>query len=106
MSYTAADMTAPAQNKLRSWRAEAGKSVNEAAAEIGCTRQTWYSWESGQNIPSPDLMAKLVAMTGAAVTANDFYDLPPHDTPAPDSGGVDSDGNRQTTLTTSRKHAA
>lgn len=111
MSYTAADMTAPAQNKLRAWRIGQNKSVNEAAAEIGCTRQTWYSWERGLNIPSPELMPKLVAMTGGTVTANDFYDLTTHghtDTPLADSASQAPEvhaENPETLLTASRSAA-
>lgn len=94
MSYTGQHMTHPAQNKLRAWRAAQEKSVNDAAAEIGCTRQTWYSWESGSNIPSPDFMARLVKLTDGAVTANDFYALIAHtDTPLGDTASGGPDGN-------------
>jgi transcriptional regulator with XRE-family HTH domain len=66
-------MTAPAKNKLRAWRIASGKKVNDLAAEIGCTRQTWHSWESGANIPSPEFMPKLRELTDGAVKADDFY---------------------------------
>jgi DNA-binding XRE family transcriptional regulator len=106
MSYTSPDMAHPAQNKLRTWRMAQEKSVNDAAAEVGCTRQTWHSWESGSNIPSADFMAKLIALTNGAVTANDFYDLPTHSNPPVLNTGMPKDGcNGETALTRGRTAA-
>jgi DNA-binding XRE family transcriptional regulator len=69
-------MNDPAENKLRQWRVRQPRLVNDLAREIGCTRQTWHSWETGGNIPSAEFMAKLVEITNGVVQPNDFYALP------------------------------
>lgn len=69
-------MTRTASNKLRQWRQGKGVSVSTAAAEIGVTRQTWYSWERGENVPSPQYMRRIIGLAGGALSAADFYDLP------------------------------
>lgn len=69
-------MSHRSENKLRQWRLKAGRTVRDLAAEIGCTRVTWYSWEDGNNIPSAPFMQNIVNLTDGAVTPNDFYALP------------------------------
>jgi len=64
---------------LRRWRLQEQLSVANAAARVPIARQTWHSWERGQTIPPKPLMQRLFEMTGGAVTANDFYDLPQQD---------------------------
>lgn len=64
------------ESKLRTWRIGAGLSVVEAAARVKVSRQTWHGWERGATIPPVSLMQRIFDLTGGAVTANDFYDLP------------------------------
>jgi DNA-binding transcriptional regulator YiaG len=69
-------MTATNLHPLKAWRTAQAVPVPELAAQIGCARQTWYSWERGTSIPQSDQMVRIVEMTAGQVTPNDFYDLP------------------------------
>lgn len=62
--------------KLLEWRLRNGKTQIWVAQYLGTSQSTVSRYESGEQIPSAKEMPKVFAMTGGAVTANDFYDLP------------------------------
>ena len=49
----------------------------EVAELLGVDPQAIYYWISGERIPKPENMRKIFEITGGAVTANDFFNLPP-----------------------------
>ena len=61
--------------KLESYLENTNTSVATLAAAIGVKRQTVYSYLRKEKIPSADTMARVVEVTGGAVTPNDFYDI-------------------------------
>jgi transcriptional regulator with XRE-family HTH domain len=61
---------------LRKYRHEAGKSLQEVAERSKTTRATLSRIENGLQIPSLDLVKRIIEATHGAVTANDF--LPSH----------------------------
>lgn len=54
-------------NKYNMSQAEFAKSINETPMNVS-------RWVHG-TIPSPEMMAKIVAYTKGEVTANDFYGI-------------------------------
>ena len=62
-----------------------GKTPAAFAGEIGTTVMAVYRYLSGKRIPTPEVMARIVAVTGGQVTANDFYS--PHPGPLPQGEG-------------------
>jgi transcriptional regulator with XRE-family HTH domain len=52
---------------------KSGKSQAELARELGCSQADISRYCSGDVIPRPDRMQKIVEYTGGEVTANDFY---------------------------------
>ena len=54
-----------------------GRHIASAAfaERVGATRQAVARWRSGERIPSPGLMVRIVAATAGAVTPNDFFDI-------------------------------
>lgn len=61
--------------KLESYLEKTKTSVADLAALLGVKRQTVYSYLRKEKIPSADTMARVVEVTGGAVTPNDFYDI-------------------------------
>lgn len=55
----------PLQRKLRELRD--GKTMEELAAYIGCTRLTVHNWITGATVPSVRFLAKLSELTGLPV---------------------------------------
>lgn len=47
-------------------------SPSAFAETIGVKRQTVHRYLNGERTPWPDVMARITAATGGAVTANDF----------------------------------
>jgi predicted transcriptional regulator len=66
-------MSTHGEHTLKKWRKAKGLSVPAASEMVPCTRQTWYSWERGGSRPPEHFMARIVELTGGAVTPNDFY---------------------------------
>ena len=62
-------------SKLKAWRQAQGLSARDLATKVGVSRITVHSWERGASIPPPELMRRLVELTGGAVQPNDFYTI-------------------------------
>lgn len=62
--------------RLRDWREAQMLTQQALAKNLGCAQATVHRWETGHRRPHPHQMIRIVAITGGAVTANDFYDLP------------------------------
>lgn len=63
-------------NALDRWRSEQGWTYQRLADELECNHASASRYCQGRRIPEPAAMARIHAMTGGAVTANDFYGLP------------------------------
>jgi antitoxin CcdA len=63
--------------KLQSYLASHDYPAVEFGRRLGVSKATVSRYASGARIPSPAVMRRIVAETKGAVTANDFYDLPP-----------------------------
>lgn len=63
-------------------------SYAEFAKQIGAkSRATVYRYINGtRKAPSREMMENIREVTGGAVTANDFYDIPTNDNPPPGNG--------------------
>lgn len=59
--------------KLYQWRKKENKTQQELAIDLGVFQSVIQKWESGETIPRPDSMQKIVTYTKGEVTANDFY---------------------------------
>ncbi len=62
-------------------------SVHEAelAEKLACSVGAVRKWLSGERLPRPEQMQKIVNITDGQVTANDFYGIAPSsDEAAPD----------------------
>lgn len=72
-------LTPSPDHPLRKWRKSQGLTLEQAASRIGTSRQVWSDWERRRRRPSPALMPKVRAVTGGAISADDFFpsqDLP------------------------------
>ena len=59
---------------LKAFLDQRGMSVESFRREVGAARRiTVYRWLRGERIPAPGYMARIVALTDGAVTADDFY---------------------------------
>lgn len=58
---------------LTSYRKEHQLTVDAFAARIGASKSMVSKWENGKAVPRPAYMQKIIAETGGAVTANDWY---------------------------------
>lgn len=61
--------------KLRQWLDIPGNSASRLAEQLGVSLSTITRAAEGVTIPSRKLMPRIVAATGGAVTANDFFGL-------------------------------
>jgi hypothetical protein len=52
-----------------------GKSPEAFAPEINTTGQSVRRWLAGQSVPRREMMHRIFAVTGGAVTADDFFGL-------------------------------
>lgn len=63
--------------KLISYLEQSEISYARFAEMIGASNgKVVHRYARGEQIPSRDFMARIVEVTGGAVTPNDFYDLP------------------------------
>lgn len=69
--------------KLSEWRKSHGFSQAQAATLIEVTQPAYCRYESGRNMPRPEVMARIREVTGGTVTANDFYAAPSTPFPLP-----------------------
>lgn len=58
---------------LKEWIDSSGKSIEDVANALGCSKMDIYRYCAGEVIPRPDRMQKIVELTGGEVTPNDFY---------------------------------
>lgn len=61
--------------KLSDWRRNQNLSVSEAANRLGVTPVAFGRYEKGR-VPDPSVLQRLIHVTGGAVTANDFFQIP------------------------------
>lgn len=69
-------VNATRHHPLKKWRISAGFTLDQAASQVGTSRQVWSDWERGRRKPSHTLMIEIYTLTGGAIVPNDFYDLP------------------------------
>lgn len=69
--------------KLAEWRKQEGYDQQQLADALGVTQPSISYLERSADrafgkpqVPKPDLMRRIYALTRGAVTPNDFYDLP------------------------------
>jgi DNA-binding XRE family transcriptional regulator len=67
--------------RLAEWRKQEGYNQQQLADALGVTQPTisYVERANDPQMPQPDLMRRIYALTRGAVTPNDFYDLPPID---------------------------
>lgn len=61
---------------LADWLSQEGLTQRAAAARVGTAPNVFHRYVSGARIPAPAAIRQIYAMTGGAVTANDFHGLP------------------------------
>lgn len=61
--------------KLLDWRKAQNITQTEAAEKIGVTPVSFGRYEGGR-VPEPQTLQKIIEVTGGAVTANDFFEIP------------------------------
>ena len=61
---------------LKAYRKARGLTMEEFARKVGVQRAAVSKWERG-SIPRPEIMRRIVEVTGGEVTAQDFYDAAP-----------------------------
>lgn len=61
--------------KLSEWRKAKDLKPVDVAALIGCTTVALGRYERGR-VPEPGKLQKIIEVTGGAVTANDFFEVP------------------------------
>ena len=60
---------------LDEWLTRQGMEAKTFAEQVGVDKATVGRWRGGGTVPRPRVMARIVAVTGGAVTANDFMGL-------------------------------
>ena len=61
--------------KLYEWRKKENKTQQEVADALGVFQSVIQKWESGETIPRPESMQKIVEYTNGEVQPNDFYNV-------------------------------
>lgn len=65
--------------KLKDWREANGRSVEDVAAVLECTRQAVYNYErpleDGGRLPDAKRLELVGEMTAGEVTPNDWFDV-------------------------------
>lgn len=75
-AYIANMVNATRLHPLKKWRISAGLTLEDAARQIGTSRQVWSDWERGRRRPAEALMIEIYTLTSGEVVPNHFYDLP------------------------------
>lgn len=65
--------------KLADFLSATGTTHTAFAATIGVSQASVSRYAAGLRVPGPEQMARIAAVTGGAVRANDFYDVGPAD---------------------------
>lgn len=80
------------QVQLAEWRKQAGYSQQQLADALAVTQPTisYIERANDPQMPQPDLMRRIFALTRGAVAPNDFYDLPAIGQPQLDLGDGDA----------------
>lgn len=60
--------------ELKTYLLQQGMTLSAFAEEIGVRTPSVSRYATGARIPRPAIMARIVAATGGAVTAQDFFD--------------------------------
>jgi len=61
--------------KLKEYIEDCKITQEQVALAVGTIQPNVSRWLSGESIPAPENMAKIVEWTGGKVQPNDFYDL-------------------------------
>ena len=67
--------------KLKAYLSETGTSYSAFAEKIGTSAEAVRRYVTGTRMPTPDVMARIVAATEGTVEPNDFYDIAPERAP-------------------------
>ncbi len=59
--------------KLREYMCEEGLTAAKLAKLIGTSTAAVIRYRNGQRVPRPDVMRRIVEVTGGAVRPDDFY---------------------------------
>lgn len=62
--------------KLREWRRTNGLTGDQAAKQVGVAQSTWSQYENGTRRPSPEIAARIEALSDGQVKAADLLGLP------------------------------
>ena len=54
-------------NRIKELRLERGMTLEELAAEVGCTLQAVSCWERGQTLPTADRLPQLAKALGCTI---------------------------------------
>ena len=60
-------------NKFSQWIKEEDKTQQQVADDLGVTQGVVSAWCSGDRLPRPENMQKIVEYTNGEVQPNDFY---------------------------------
>lgn len=66
----------PKDHPIRSYRKKHELSSREAGRLFGCAGSTIDRLEQENRAPSPDLMQRMIDVSGGELLPNDFYKLP------------------------------
>jgi DNA-binding XRE family transcriptional regulator len=70
----------PIRDRVRAARLRRGLSQGEAAAAVGCTRETLNRWEAGDPAyPGHELAYRLARLLRVRVSVDDIFAAPPGD---------------------------
>jgi transcriptional regulator with XRE-family HTH domain len=50
--------------RLKHWRQRQSRKISEVAAQLGVSTGTWGHWETGERLPSGELLLALETLTG------------------------------------------
>ena len=50
--------------RLKDWRHRKGQKISDVAVQLGVSTATWGHWETGEHLPSGDLLLALEQLTG------------------------------------------
>ncbi|MCI4643408.1 MAG: helix-turn-helix domain-containing protein [Hyphomonadaceae bacterium] len=64
--------------KLKDWRKTSGLTGRDAAQRIGVAQPTWSQYENGFRRPSPEIAARIEALSSGQVTAAELLGISGH----------------------------